>query len=175
MHVSGFNLNSEIGINHRLRRFHRFNDPDAGRILECPHRRVASSQCFSAVLICAHPRNLWFLIRNLGLTGALCVWRGAACSSFAARRRWRLSRLANRYGETCGPFGRRLCQQRPSFWSLQTRNVLWSDLFSNDSKVFQSMLPEHHGDGDIACVTAASNQNSASAPAIVPSVECMPM
>ena len=48
-------------------------------------------------------------------------------------------------------------------------------LFGNNPKVFESMLAEHHGDGDIACVAPTSNKNAANAPAIVPRIECMPM
>jgi len=55
------NLHSENWTDHRLRRFHRFYDLDAGRTLECSHRRVASSLLFQCSSNLCYPRSLWFL------------------------------------------------------------------------------------------------------------------
>ena len=50
-------------------------------------QKLQTLPCFSAVLICANPRNLRFLIRNFGLTGQPSKRRSRTREILLSRRR----------------------------------------------------------------------------------------
>ena len=51
----------------------------------------------------------------------------------------------------------------------------WIDLFGDSAKSFEELLPEHHGDRNVARVASTSDQDAANATAVIPRIEGMPV
>ena len=57
----------------------------------------------------------------------------------------------------------------------RVRGATWINLFGNNAKLFEKMLPEHHGDRNVARVASTSDQDAPNPPAVMPRIEGMPV
>src|SRR6516225_781259 len=57
----------------------------------------------------------------------------------------------------------------------RVRGATRINLFGDNAKFFEKMLPEHHCDRNIASVASTSDQDAANAAAVMPRIEGMPV
>jgi hypothetical protein len=55
------------------------------------------------------------------------------------------------------------------------RGATWINLFGDNAKIFEKMLPEHHGDRNVARVASTSDQDAPNPAAVMPRIEGMPV
>jgi hypothetical protein len=55
------------------------------------------------------------------------------------------------------------------------RDAAWINLFGENAKIFEKMLPEHDGDRNVARVASTSDQDAPNPTAVMPRIEGMPV